>query len=75
MAYVSWCPYPYLSYTTPHGAWFDTLAASLGVVLTLVSADGATDAVSMSLTTEDVPDNAHYLATASSIQALYPDFH
>ena len=28
-------PYPYLSYTTPQGAWFDTLAASLGVVLTL----------------------------------------
>jgi uncharacterized membrane protein YuzA (DUF378 family) len=28
-------PYPYLSYTTPQGAWFDTLAASLGVVLAL----------------------------------------
>ncbi len=28
-------PYPYLSYTTPQGAWFDTLAVSLGVVLAL----------------------------------------
>lgn len=28
-------PYPDLSYTTPHGAWFDTLAASLGVTLAL----------------------------------------
>jgi hypothetical protein len=28
-------PDPDLSYTTPHGAWFDTLAASLGVVLAL----------------------------------------
>jgi len=28
-------PFPDLSYTTPHGAWFDTLAASLGVVLAL----------------------------------------
>ena len=28
-------PFPDLSYTTPHGAWFDTLAASLGVTLAL----------------------------------------
>jgi hypothetical protein len=28
-------PYPDLSYTTAHGAWFDTLAASLGVTLAL----------------------------------------
>jgi hypothetical protein len=28
-------PYPDLSYTTPHGAWFDTLGASLGVTLAL----------------------------------------
>jgi hypothetical protein len=28
-------PDPDLSYTTPHGAWFDTLAASLSVVLAL----------------------------------------
>ena len=28
-------PYPDLSYTTTHGAWFDTLAASLGVTLAL----------------------------------------
>ena len=28
-------PYPDLSVTTPHGAWFDTLAASLGVTLAL----------------------------------------
>ncbi len=28
-------PYPDLSYTTPHGAWFDTLAASLGVTFAL----------------------------------------
>jgi hypothetical protein len=31
-------PYPYLSYTTAQGAWFDTLAASLGVVLALACA-------------------------------------
>jgi len=28
-------PYPDLSYTTPHGLWFDTLAASLGLTLAL----------------------------------------
>jgi hypothetical protein len=28
-------PFPDLSYTTPHGLWFDTLAASLGMVLAL----------------------------------------
>jgi uncharacterized membrane protein YuzA (DUF378 family) len=28
-------PFPDLSYTTPHGAWFDTLAASLGMTLAL----------------------------------------
>jgi hypothetical protein len=27
--------FPALSYTTPHGAWFDTLAASLGMTLAL----------------------------------------
>jgi hypothetical protein len=31
-------PYPDLSYTTPHGAWFDTLAASLGLTLALACA-------------------------------------
>jgi hypothetical protein len=28
-------PYPNLSYTTAHGLWFDTLAASLGLTLSL----------------------------------------
>jgi hypothetical protein len=31
-------PYPDLSYTTAQGAWFDTLAVSLGVVLALACA-------------------------------------
>jgi hypothetical protein len=31
-------PFPELSYTTPHGLWFDTLGASLGMVLALACA-------------------------------------
>jgi hypothetical protein len=31
-------PFPELSYATPHGLWFDTLAASLGTVLALACA-------------------------------------
>ena len=31
-------PYPDLSATTPHGAWFATLASSLGLVLALACA-------------------------------------
>jgi hypothetical protein len=60
--------------------WLDMLNGDRKVYFVYIchgeaSADGDTDIVLMSLTTEDVPGGDHHLATASSIHALYPHFH
>jgi hypothetical protein len=62
-------PYPDLSATTPHGAWFATLATSLGVTLALacsipIRRPDISNNPAGQTSTADVPDHQRILSTS-----------